>query len=166
MVNEDGSAVDWLHADSFGEMITAMKLEIEMIIAETRPFVENIAVEMIAANAASFAMELAVEMIFAKTKSFVENMIDEMIVADATLFDEINPGPFSSWYEVWTEATEFDAEAVKVNETATSADWYCCTEATGATKATETTKATGATGATGASKAMGASEVTSASDAT
>ena len=155
-INEGESAADWLHADSF-ELIAAMKLEIEMVIAETRPFAENIAVEMIAADTASFAMELAVEMIFVETRSFVENIIDEMIVANATSFDEVIFGSFSFWYEIWTEtfeadateAIEFDADATEVSEVDVEAFGVGET-ATGATKAT------GATGATSASETWNA----------
>ena len=61
-----------------------MKLESEMAFAKARPLAENIAVEMIVADATSFAMELTVEMVFAETRPFVESIADEMTVADAT----------------------------------------------------------------------------------
>ena len=72
-----------------------MKLEIEMIIAETKSFAENIIVEIIAVDAASFAMKLTSETIFAETKPFAENMTDEMTIADATLLNEVSSDPFS-----------------------------------------------------------------------
>ena len=102
-----------------------MKLEIEMTIAETRSFAENIAVEMISADAVSFDEVMN----FDALDSF-----DEMMFAETKSFDEINSDPFSSWYEVWTEAFE-------VSETAISANWCCCTKAAEATEATKATDA-------------------------
>ena len=136
---------------------TAMKLEIEMIIAETKSFAENIIIEMIAVDAASFVMKLTSKMIFAEAKSFVESiadkmtsadavsfdeimnfdsldLFDEMMLAETRSFDEINFDSFSFWYEIWTEAFE-------VNKTVTSANWCCCTKATKTTKTTRTTNA-------------------------
>ena len=87
-----------------------MKLKIEMIIAETKSFAENIVIEMIAVNAASFVIKLASEMIFAETKLFVENMTDEMISADAVSFDKImNFDSLDSFNEMMlVEAKLFD----------------------------------------------------------
>ena len=79
-----------MHASPF-TIIAVIKLESEMVIAETKSFVDSITDEITSADAVSFDEVMNLDAL---------NSFDKMMLAETKSFDEINSDSFSFWYEV------------------------------------------------------------------